>query len=203
MFLLPGIYRCPLQIPMRPHFRLTSKNELRIRIDQMFFARKLIPIKKRLILFVLVMITNAGVVADSPHPVDAVLGLWMIYTQDAVIQIRRDGDEFTGDIVWLKDKFYKAEDGAERAGRPLLDDRNPDAALRKRPLIGLPMLRGLRYDGHGRWIDGRVYNSNDGGTYSVQLELGDVDHLKLRGYIGISLFGSTSIWTRVSEPPKP
>ncbi len=139
-------------------------------------------------------------------PEDAIVGRWLIASRDAVIDIypaRDGGGEYHGSIAWLLDKAYKAEDGPERAGKPLLDDRNPDPALRSRPLIGLPMLTGLKFDGRDHWRDGRVYSSNDGRTYTVQVSLADTEHLKLRGYFGIPLLGLTSVWTRVQTLPNP
>lgn len=139
-------------------------------------------------------------------PENAIVGRWLIASRDAVIDIHPAGDnsgEYHGSIAWLLDKTYKPEDGAHRAGLPLLDDRNPDPALRSRPLIGLPMLTGLKFDGRDHWLDGRVYSSNDGRTYTVQVSLADTEHLKLRGYFGIPLLGLTSVWTRVQTLPNP
>jgi uncharacterized protein (DUF2147 family) len=53
----------------------------------------------------------------------------------------------------------------------------------------------LRYD-DAEYVDGFVYNPEDGGTYKVKAELGGTDSLKVRGYLGISLFGQTKTWTR-------
>lgn len=138
---------------------------------------------------------------------DAIVGRWLIASKDAVIDIQPAdgpaGGEYHGSIAWLLDKTYDADDGPALAGKPLLDHRNPDPALRSRPLLGLPMLKGLRFDGHEHWREGRVYSCDDGRTYTVQVSLADADHLKLRGYFGLPLFGMTSVWTRVQALPEP
>lgn len=138
---------------------------------------------------------------------DAIVGRWLIASKDAVIDIHPvdgpAGSEYHGSIAWLLDKTYDEDDGPALNGRPLLDHRNPDPALRSRPLLGLPMLKGLRFDGHEHWREGRVYSSNDGRTYSVQVSLADADHLRLRGYFGLPLFGMTSVWTRIAALPVP
>jgi uncharacterized protein (DUF2147 family) len=53
----------------------------------------------------------------------------------------------------------------------------------------------LRFD-DGEYVDGYVYNPEDGGTYRVKTELTSSELLKVRGYLGISLFGETKTWTR-------
>ena len=145
--------------------------------------------------------------ADAPWRPDAIVGRWLIASKDAVIDIHPvdgpAGSEYHGSIAWLLDKTYDEKDGPALSGKPLLDHRNPDPALRQRPLIGLPMLKGLHFDGQDHWLDGRVYSCNDGRTYRVQVSLADRDHLNLRGYFGLPIFGMTSVWTRIAVPPSP
>lgn len=79
---------------------------------------------------------------------------------------------------------------------PRLDTKNPDPALRKRSLMGVVLLQGFRYD-DGAWEKGTIYDPKDGKTYSCVLRLKDAGAMEVRGYVGISLFGRTEIWTRV------
>ena len=79
---------------------------------------------------------------------------------------------------------------------PRRDDKNPDPALRERPLDGLTIMRGFDYAGDGRWTGGTIYDPNSGKTYKSTLTLVDADTLKVRGYIGVSLFGRSDTWTR-------
>lgn len=64
-------------------------------------------------------------------------------------------------------------------------------------LIGTRILWGFqRSDATGRrWASGSIYDPNDGKTYSCKLEL-DGETLRIRGYVGIPLFGRTEVWTR-------
>ncbi len=80
-----------------------------------------------------------------------------------------------------------------------LDIENPNEELRSRELRGLTILSGFQYASDGRWADGRVYDPNSGNTYKGTITLVDNDTLKLRGFIGISLFGRTETWTRRSK----
>ena len=62
------------------------------------------------------------------------------------------------------------------------------------------LLWGLHFDGKDTWQDGRVYDSDDGHTYHCHVHMEDPDHLRLRGYVGFSLLGGSTVWTRTSGP---
>jgi uncharacterized protein (DUF2147 family) len=132
------------------------------------------------------------------EPGDAVVGDWLVKTGDAVIHIDRSGDGYDGHIVWQLRNRYGPEDGPTLDGKLVVDRNNPDPAQRSRTLDGLRLMWDLRYDAERQeWTGGRVYDAEDGHTYRCLLRLIDADHLKLRGYFGISLIGGSSIWTRV------
>ena len=110
-------------------------------------------------------------------------GVWVTADGDGWVEITREGDLYHGAIV-----------GPTNDGR--LDDENPDPALRDRPLFGLRILEGFQDAGKGKWEDGTIYDPNNGKTYSCVIELEDEKTLKVRGFIGVSLFGRTERWTR-------
>ena len=83
-------------------------------------------------------------------------------------------------------------------GKPILDKNNPDAGKQTRPVLGLVILTGFRFDTDA-WDDGDVYDPEKGKTYSCTMTLKDKNTLKVRGYIGISLIGRTEVWTRVER----
>lgn len=47
--------------------------------------------------------------------------------------------------------------------------------------------------------EGTVYDPKSGKTYSGKITQTSKDKLEMRGYVGISLFGRSSYWTRVKE----
>jgi uncharacterized protein (DUF2147 family) len=136
-----------------------------------------------LLLLALLGLGGAAAAADPP-----VAGRWLSESGSGVIAIANCGAELCGKIVWLKEPI--------RDGGPAVDRRNPDPALRTRPICGLPMLGGFREAEPGRWTDGWIYSPENGKTYRATLSLGADGKLKLRGYVGIPLFGETQIWTR-------
>ncbi len=79
---------------------------------------------------------------------------------------------------------------------PRLDDLNPDPALRDRPLHGITILQGFEYEGDHVWKGGTIYDPNSGKSYKSSMTLVDENTLKVRGFIGISLFGRSDTWTR-------
>lgn len=139
--------------------------------------------------------------ADAGSPAAAIEGDWLVDSRDAIIRIEREGDTFVGEIVWQLHDRYGAEDGAELDGKIVTDRHNPDPALRSRPLTGLRLLWGLHYDADAHaWVDGRVYDTDNGKQYHCEVHLPSPDRLVLRGYIGITLLGGSTAWTRTHEP---
>ena len=122
-----------------------------------------------------------------------VLGKWLNEDKDAHIEIFMKGDKFFGKIVWIKIPIDP------ETGKPKLDKHNPDPELQKRPSLGLELLTNFVFD-DDEWEDGEIYDPKTGKTYSCYMEFPDednLDNLKIRGYVGISLLGKTTYWTRV------
>lgn len=151
----------------------------------------------RLLLVVMLFATTAhagGVVDDQPG--DRILGVWATGKAEAHVEIFRDENGYHGKIIWLKEPFYP-DDDATMAGQPKTDRENPDPDLRARSIDGLRIMEGFRYAGRNRWVDGSIYDPENGKTYKCRLQLTDRGILKVRGYIGVSLFGRTTEWTPV------
>jgi len=119
---------------------------------------------------------------------DAVLGIWYNEEKTSGIEIFRCTDTYCGRIVWLKNPL-------NTEGKEKVDSKNPDESLKARKLMGLQILSGFRYSGDGTWEAGKIYDPKNGKTYSCKMRL-DGENLKIRGFIGISLFGRTTVWTR-------
>lgn len=76
-----------------------------------------------------------------------------------------------------------------------IDVHNPNPSKSHERLIGRNILRGFVHTSEYTWKKGKIYNPNNGKSYSAKLTL-DGDQLKVRGFKGISLFGKTVIWNR-------
>jgi len=120
---------------------------------------------------------------------DAILGKWINSSKEAHIDVFKKGDKYFGKIVWLS--ATKDEKGVVKT-----DLKNPDEALRGRPILGMEILRDFVYD-DGKWTDGKIYDPKSGKTYSCNMNIKENGDLNMRGYVGISLLGRTEVWKRV------
>lgn len=66
------------------------------------------------------------------------------------------------------------------------------------PILGMNILSGLKKKGD-EWSGGKILDPKNGKEYKCYIKLLDDNTLKLRGYIGFSLFGRTAIWKRAKE----
>jgi uncharacterized protein (DUF2147 family) len=147
-------------------------------------------IKKLVALFTLLLsgwlISNA---LNQNNEADKILGVWLTANKDGKIEIFKVGESYFGKLVWGND-LYEAD------GKTLKKDtKNEDVSKRSRPLKGLLLLNGFTYK-DGSYVDGNIYDPNNGKTYSCKMKLNG-DKLDIRGYIGISLLGRTEVWERV------
>ena len=134
----------------------------------------------------------------APALATGIVGDWLVASHGAIIRIQQAGDQFDGCITWQLYDTYPPEDGPALGGKVVTDRNNPEPALRERPLTGLRLLTGLRYDpAGGKWVDGRVYDTENGRTYRCRAWLNGPNKLVFRGYIGIPLLGRDTHWRRV------
>lgn len=127
---------------------------------------------------------------------DDILGLWYNQEKDAKIEVFKCGEKYCGRIAWMKYPDYPADSKDGTPGTPKLDHNNPDSELKKKPRLGLEVVKHMVWTGENKWEEGTVYDPNNGKTYSAKFTLVDPENLDLRGFIGFSLFGRTSHWTR-------
>ena len=64
-----------------------------------------------------------------------------------------------------------------------------------KPIIGLIIIENIKKDGD-EFNDGTIIDPENGKSYKCSLELIGNNKLKVRGYIGFSLFGRTQYWIR-------
>lgn len=124
---------------------------------------------------------------------DDVLGTWTTQGGKSRVQIYKCGERFCGKIIWLQEPNYPAGDA--QAGQPKVDRNNPDESKRTRPIMGMNLVWGFTFDG-SEWTGGKIYNPEDGKTYSCKMTLEAPNRLKVRGYVGIAALGKTVYWSR-------
>lgn len=119
-------------------------------------------------------------------------GTWLTEDGRAKIRIDRCGAgqaQVCGKVVWLKV-------ATTDAGTPRTDIKNPDPKKRTRPVIGLPLIEGLKPD--EQKFSGEIYNVEEGKTYQVSLERESPSELSVSGCLLKVLCGSQT-WTKVPD----
>ena len=69
---------------------------------------------------------------------------------------------------------------------------------KNKPILGMIIVNGLKENGDV-WGGGKILDPKNGNYYKCYITLVDNSKLKLRGYIGISLFGRTEYWYKVEN----
>src|SRR5882724_4342122 len=117
-------------------------------------------------------------------------GIWLTQAGDARVKVSKCGGGICGVVVGLKQPIDPA------TGKAQVDDKNPNPALAKRPMIGLPLFSGMHPSGGGKW-SGQIYNADDGSTYASNVSVTVADALRVEGCVG-ALCGGES-WTRAGR----
>ncbi len=58
-------------------------------------------------------------------------------------------------------------------------------------------MRDFAFSGDNVWEDGKIYDARSGKDYSCKMTLVNKNELGVRGFVGFSMLGKTSTWTRV------
>jgi uncharacterized protein (DUF2147 family) len=66
---------------------------------------------------------------------------------------------------------------------------------RNKPILGLNILTGLEKN-DDEWSGGNILDPRNGRIYNCYIKLIKPNKLKIRGYIGLALFGKTAYWER-------
>jgi uncharacterized protein (DUF2147 family) len=142
--------------------------------------------------------------ADASFPADAILGLWETEHEEAEarwshVEVYAKDGKVHGRLVWLSHPVYEEGNPDGPVGQPVVDFKNPDEALRGRPILGMELMRDFEHNGQNKWEDGRIYDPESGKTYRAKLTLKDADTLELFGYVkvGFVKLGRDSIWKRI------
>jgi uncharacterized protein (DUF2147 family) len=133
----------------------------------------------------LVVATMAPAHAADP------LGNWYTAEQKSKVQVAKCGDAICGTIVALK------EPNDPKTGKPKIDDINADASKRTRPIVGTPIVLGMKPSGADKWT-GQVYNPEDGKTYTGSLTMTGANTLKVEGCIMGGMLCKSNDWTRTN-----
>jgi len=134
-----------------------------------------------LIAFTLFFSVGKIIAQSSTSVSEKLVGLYWSPKKDAKINIYKKGNFYYGKSVWV--------------ARPRKDIKNPEKSLQSRDVLGIELLSGFTYE-DGIYTNGTIYDPETGNTYKCKMTL-EGNTLRVRGYIGISLFGRTEIFERI------
>jgi uncharacterized protein (DUF2147 family) len=137
----------------------------------------------------LIFVTVLWLVATAPAHAADPTGTWLTQQSDARIRISHCGKGICGTIVWLKEPIDRA------TGKPQVDDKNPNPAMRNRKIIGLRIFA-LQPGSSGKWT-GKIYNADDGKSYDASVTVPGPAKLEVQGCAGP--FCGSETWTRVGK----
>lgn len=145
---------------------------------------------------ILAAVSGPALAENAPPPTDTAPSVWVNPQQGWIVEAHLCGAELCSHLIAFRMVH------PHPPGYIPLDENNVDPKLRGRPLCGVQLMGGFdptkrkenKLDG------GWVYDPQTGKTYSASLTLVDPDHVKLRGFIGIPLFGKTVNLHREDEP---
>jgi uncharacterized protein (DUF2147 family) len=140
------------------------------------------------IVLVSIIALVAGILVSS-FAADAI-GTWYTGDKEGQVRIVNCGGALCGNLIWLKEPNDPA------TGRPKTDKNNADASKQSRPLLGAPIVLGMKPSGPGQW-SGDVYNASDGKTYSGSFTLTGPNTADLKGCV-LSFLCKTQTWTRAN-----
>ncbi|TDE43495.1 DUF2147 domain-containing protein [Flavobacterium rhamnosiphilum] len=120
----------------------------------------------------------------------SVVGKWKTIDDEtgkakSIVEIYERSGKIYGKIIDILDAEKKKNLCVNCPG----DEKN-------KPVLGLVIIKGLTKDGN-EYNAGKILDPTSGKLYKCFLALEGNDKLKVRGYVGVALFGRTQTWNRV------
>jgi uncharacterized protein (DUF2147 family) len=106
---------------------------------------------------------------------------------DSIIEVYENNGKAYAKIIEIKDEERQS------VVCDLCEGDNKD-----QPILGMNILTGLEKD-DDEWSGGNILDPRNGKVYKCYIKLVKPNKIKLRGYIGISLFGKTAYWYRSNQ----
>jgi uncharacterized protein (DUF2147 family) len=125
-----------------------------------------------------------GAGGANAQTADDAFGTWKHPDNGSNISIYQCGGGLCAKVVKVADPSRK-------------DEKNPDAKLRTRPIVGVVIMNGAKKSGDKSW-SGKLYNTQDGQTYSGTVTVVSKNTLKLEGCVMGGLICQGPTWTRVN-----
>ncbi|MCC8410780.1 DUF2147 domain-containing protein [Mucilaginibacter sp. UR6-1] len=144
-----------------------------------------------LLIISLIILSIPQAIAQNIAPRERICGKWENQAKTLRIQVYTENNDFKAKIIWFSDT----------EGKPMSywkDKRNPDPKLRDRNILGMGILRDLKYNANkGTWENGKVYDSKHGKEWNASASIDKKDRLKVRGYWHFKWIGKSMTFHRI------
>ncbi|TCC98316.1 DUF2147 domain-containing protein [Pedobacter hiemivivus] len=109
---------------------------------------------------------------------DRIIGKWITEKKNLIVEIYKSGVEFKAKVLWFSDEDNLTEPIDSRT-----DFRNPNPTLRSRKLLGMEVLKQLKFiEESNSWEQGVIYDSLSGKEWSSCAFFTDKGRLRVKGY---------------------
>lgn len=123
---------------------------------------------------------------------DAILGKWINIPGNLEVEVYKQGNDMKAKLLWFDDSDDKSKPMNVRT-----DEKNPDKSLRSRKLIGMDVLRDLKYyPDDDEWDNGKIYDSSSGREWSSEAWITKDGLLKVKGYWVFKFLSQTETFRR-------
>ena len=146
----------------------------------------------------ILLAVTAGAAAQTADPV---VGEWLVKDGTARIKVvscptGQNQPPTIWGVIWAETK-------------PGVDAQNPDPSMKNRPMLGVPILIGMRQTEANLW-NGKIYDATRGSIFDAKISLSRTDMLEVRGCVA-GIFCGGEDWKRVTgtntpplaQPPLP
>lgn len=139
---------------------------------------------RRYLFLLLVVFSSTAIKAQNPA--DKIIGVWLNEDKTTKIEIFKDGNTYSGKIIWLTQPN-------DKNGNPRLDKNNPDPDKRNQKILGLTIITSLKYSSN-KWSGGTLYGPKRGQYASCSFFLKSSEQLQITVSKGI--LSETKTWTK-------
>src|SRR6516164_8953606 len=123
--------------------------------------------------FVVASAVALGLMSIAPAFAADPMGTWLTGDKKGKVKIVNCGGAICGTLTWL------AEPLDPDTQQPKTDKYNKDVSKQDRPLIGVAIVLGMKPAGGDKW-EGKVYNAEDGNTYSGSFTMRNANTAELK-----------------------
>ncbi len=125
---------------------------------------------------------------------DGILGIWQTENKDLKVQVYKVNGGYSAKLI-----DFNCTCDVKTPAINHKDTKNPNISCRNNPWIGSVILWNLNYSKNNDWVNGKVYDISSGYTYSASISLESPRRLKVRGFLGLELFGKSIYFNKISN----